>query len=295
MEERMAAVVSSVGELKQILTDYCNGNENIPNLFTGSVGCRNEKSFLLDDEEGRAFMNVIIRKRKNVKLAQLWVAGIEIDWKLLYEDAQKPARISLPVYPFSKTKYWYDSFDKNNAAPNTGKADQVTSAAPVESIVPGKMEEEIQKAYASYNGNEVVLKIIDRQIAIVSMQDRENRNMFSERMVYGLMAKFEEIRRNKDIKVVVITGYDNVFCMGGTQEQLSSISDRKSNFTDAPFLYRGLLDLNTCNAATGTMHQARADIGLFSDHSCNVGESVYSAAFHEIRIYAWYGSYNDSK
>ena len=76
-----------------------------------------------------------------------------------------------------------------------------------------------------YIGNEVDLKIIDNQIAVVSMQDKENRNMFSENIIVGLMAKFDEIRRNENIKAVIVTGCDNIFSMGGTKKLRSRVQE----------------------------------------------------------------------
>ncbi len=34
-----------------------------------------------------------------------WAKGAAVDWSLLYEG-EKPKRVSLPVYPFAKERYW---------------------------------------------------------------------------------------------------------------------------------------------------------------------------------------------
>ena len=39
------------------------------------------------------------------RLGQLWVSGIELDWKLLY-PGNRPRRLSLPAYPFDRRTYW---------------------------------------------------------------------------------------------------------------------------------------------------------------------------------------------
>ncbi|MGD9629019.1 MAG: amino acid adenylation domain-containing protein [Pyrinomonadaceae bacterium] len=40
-------------------------------------------------------------------LGQLWVNGVEIDWKGYYKD-EKRLRVSLPTYPFERKRYWVE-------------------------------------------------------------------------------------------------------------------------------------------------------------------------------------------
>ena len=40
-------------------------------------------------------------------LAQLWTAGLEIDWQGFY-DAERRRRVALPTYPFERQRYWVD-------------------------------------------------------------------------------------------------------------------------------------------------------------------------------------------
>ncbi|AWX56431.1 hybrid non-ribosomal peptide synthetase/type I polyketide synthase [Brevibacillus brevis] len=42
-------------------------------------------------------------------VAQLWLYGIDIDWKRFY-GAEKRRRVSLPGYPFEKKRYWINNF-----------------------------------------------------------------------------------------------------------------------------------------------------------------------------------------
>ncbi|MGM8225003.1 amino acid adenylation domain-containing protein [Cellvibrio sp. ARAG 10.3] len=41
-------------------------------------------------------------------LRDIWLRGAAIDWRRLYDD-EKPHRISLPGYPFSRTRHWIES------------------------------------------------------------------------------------------------------------------------------------------------------------------------------------------
>src|SRR5690606_20090138 len=41
------------------------------------------------------------------QLLQLWVRGMPVEWERLYERCQhRPAKVSLPTYPFSRERYW---------------------------------------------------------------------------------------------------------------------------------------------------------------------------------------------
>jgi enoyl-CoA hydratase/carnithine racemase len=52
------------------------------------------------------------------------------------------------------------------------------------------------------------------------MQDPAHKNMFTLDLIYGLIQDFEVIAAHPNYKVVILTGYDNYFATGGTQEGL---------------------------------------------------------------------------
>lgn len=112
MEQRIAVVVSDTGELKDKLTLFCRSEPGadieIENFYHGNVNpgkYKEEARLLVEGEEGEGYIRSIIEKGKLNKIAQLWTAGVDIDWKLLY-PAGTPKRISLPTYPFSRERYW---------------------------------------------------------------------------------------------------------------------------------------------------------------------------------------------
>ena len=68
---------------------------------------------LLGGTEGEELVATLIEKRNLVKLAQLWVHGVSIDWSLLYAMQSEtsavdgaPQRIALPSYPFAGERFW---------------------------------------------------------------------------------------------------------------------------------------------------------------------------------------------
>jgi polyketide synthase PksN len=55
-----------------------------------------------------------------LRIAARWISGAPINWTACYGDT-RPARISLPVYPFAATRYWVASRkDGDGAAPQGG-------------------------------------------------------------------------------------------------------------------------------------------------------------------------------
>ncbi|WP_304364761.1 SDR family NAD(P)-dependent oxidoreductase [Brevibacillus dissolubilis] len=106
MDERLALITASVAELKQKLTEFIQGKTSIAQLYRGNVKSNKAVTGLLTDgKEGKEFLQAIINERKLNKLAQLWVAGVEIDWTELSRQTQVK-RMPLPTYPFARERYW---------------------------------------------------------------------------------------------------------------------------------------------------------------------------------------------
>lgn len=280
-EERVAIVASDINELKQKLDEFCQDKKDLEGVYIGNI---NKSKSLFDEKSSAEYANILIKNREYSNLAQLWISGVKIDWNQLYIN-RKPRRISLPTYPFDAKRYWYNSFQKNASKEvKTQKPNNIitTHAEKSPKVVNGfEKPLDYSDAEKTYKGNEVSLQIIDESIALITLHDEKHRNMFSDNVVLGLMAKFAEVQRNENIKSIVITGYDNIFCMGGTREQLLGIADQKNSFTDVPFLYRGLLE---CPIPVITAIQGHASgggllFGLNGDIILMAEEGIYTAVF----------------
>ena len=57
-------------------------------------------------------------------------------------------------------------------------------------------------------------------------------------MIEGIMAAFNMVA--KTVKVIIITGDKNIFCMGGLKNNFWIYTNGKSSISDAPFLFEGL-------------------------------------------------------
>jgi acyl transferase domain-containing protein/enoyl-CoA hydratase/carnithine racemase/acyl carrier protein len=283
-EERLALIVAGPEELLEKLTAFVQGKEHPENLYRGNATLNRDVSRLIvDGKEGEVYTRMLVSENNLTKLAQLWVLGVQIDWRKLRRGSV-PRRISLPSYPFERQRYWFDSYPKQSG----------TASLPAAPLQPERAERSCggnfpktavsdrqwEAAAQSYRGNEVNLEIRG-DIALVRMEDKANKNMFSETMVAGLIARFKAIQRDETIKVAVVTGYENVFCMGGTRDQLLGIAEKRANFTDIPFLYRGLLDADIPVIAAIQGHASGGGLlfGLYADIVVMAEEAVYSAVF----------------
>ncbi len=124
---------------------------------------------------------------------------------------------------------------------------------------------------------------IEPEIVLVKMQDHVNKNTFSKELMESLINAFESIERNSEYKVVILTGYDNYFASGGTQEGLLEIQEGKANFNDGGDRNIYSLALN-CKIPVIAAMQGHGigggfAMGLFADFAILSKESIYTTNF----------------
>ncbi|MBD3316312.1 MAG: polyketide synthase of type I, partial [Chitinivibrionales bacterium] len=106
MDFRLGFAVDSIENLIRKLSDWCNGERDVPDVHFGNVKKTKEAvSFLNTDDDLQQAIDKWIISKKMSKLIEAWVKGLEIDWLKLYSDAV-PKRVSLPGYPFARERYW---------------------------------------------------------------------------------------------------------------------------------------------------------------------------------------------
>lgn len=303
---RLAVIAADAKKLQQKLKDFLKDRNENNSFITGSV--TEKKDYSLKDLP-IVPIKESIHNEDYMEVAKLWVTGAKIDWNILYSD-EKPKTLSLPTYPFERKRYWYNSYQKISETKERTPAERIPAEritperTPIERVsqesipkesgqviitnpqnefVSNGFEQELDLVYAEskYKGNEVSLQIIEESIALITMQDENNRNMFAENLVLGLMARFAQVKKDPRIKAIIVTGYENIFSMGGTQEQLLNIAEQKNSFTDAPFLYRGLLEAPVPVITAIQGHAAGGGLlfGLFGDIVIMAKEGIYSAVF----------------
>lgn len=128
--------------------------------------------------------------------------------------------------------------------------------------------------------NDVVDLNVDNGIAKIQLIDRMARNTFSKQLIQGLNNVFQQVKNNTSIKVVIIYGYDNYFCCGGTQEELIDMALGKVTFVELGF-YRLLLDCEVPTIAAMQGHAIGGGLafGCYADFIILAEECIYSANF----------------
>lgn len=138
--------------------------------------------------------------------------------------------------------------------------------------------------------NEVVRLTKERGVAVVALQEREHGNTFTQRFIRDLKAVFGAIDADAEVKVVVVHGYDNYFCCGGTKEELISLYESyrgreqgrppTHHFTDLAFhdiLLR--CEVPVISAMQGHALGGGLAFGCFADIIVMGEQCVYSANF----------------
>jgi polyketide biosynthesis enoyl-CoA hydratase PksI len=81
----------------------------------------------------------------------------------------------------------------------------------------------------------------ENHIAVVVLEEKENKNTFTDRFIQGVKNAFAALREYPGIKVVIVHGYENFFCCGGTREELMALQEsyqkgeQAVRFTDSGF------------------------------------------------------------
>ena len=104
MPERLALVVSSTAELQHQLAQVAAGGAIPQGCYRHSIRNRELAGGVAD----KSLLPTLIETRDLARLAEQWVAGAKIDWRLLY-GSHLPRRISAPTYPFARERHWVTS------------------------------------------------------------------------------------------------------------------------------------------------------------------------------------------
>jgi|GEM_PF-1688956 len=103
--EKLALVISDPEQAVQYLGDFAAGNTS-KKVLTSRSDKASELQKPLEEDYGITFLRHLVSDGKLDALARLWLSGVTIDWKLIFE----PRRIvSLPTYPFAKRHFWLNS------------------------------------------------------------------------------------------------------------------------------------------------------------------------------------------
>lgn len=129
-------------------------------------------------------------------------------------------------------------------------------------------------------GQVVSITELENNVVLIKMEDRNSRNTFSQALMQGIIDAFDQIKVNKTYKVVILTGYDNYFCCGGTKEELFAIYNKEMQFADLNFFTHALeCEIPVISAMQGHAIGGGFIFGLYSDFSILGKENIYTTNF----------------
>lgn len=117
-------------------------------------------------------------------------------------------------------------------------------------------------------------------VVLIQLQDQEQKNAFSEALVRGLAEAFEQLNASPSYKVVVLSGDERYFSVGGTRESLMDIQQGKAKYSDAPIYELPLrCEIPVIAAMNGHAFGAGWSLGMFCDQVLLAEECLYSTRF----------------
>lgn len=109
MEERLALVVGSIGELGDGLQAWLEDRTDAIGCYRGRANSGSGAVALFNtDTDLQATVDRWFATGKLGRIVDLWVQGVTIDWRKAHERADQPQLISLPAYAFARDRCWVD-------------------------------------------------------------------------------------------------------------------------------------------------------------------------------------------
>jgi polyketide biosynthesis enoyl-CoA hydratase PksI len=124
-------------------------------------------------------------------------------------------------------------------------------------------------------------------VGVVALEDRQSKNTFSPGFVENLKRAFDLVAQSPDLHVVVVHGFDNYFCCGGTKEELVGLvegvrsQDTRGVSLDGLMFYDLFLrcEVPVIAAMQGHAIGGGLALGLFADFCILAEECIYNAVF----------------
>jgi polyketide synthase PksN len=196
MQERLAIVTSSKGELVQQLEDFIKNDMRLAeDIFTANIKDENN-DFLLKGKAGAAYIKEAIQEKELASIAQLWTKGVEIKWELLNSSTSPLQKISLPTYPFAKEKYWVQTIDSVTKHGSIAKLHELVHT--------NESDFEAQKFASVFTGTEWFLEdhLVQNEKVIAGVAYLEMAREAVERSTHQKVTQFKDVTWLHPIKVL---------------------------------------------------------------------------------------------
>ena len=157
MDERAVFLVTSTVDLKEQLANFVDPHySGDSQIYSGNVNAGKDTfRLLMSDNNINKVFDEWVSSGTGAKIASLWVHGVSIDWGLLYHG-RKPAKISLPTYPFKKDRYWLKEVDFSNTKASPMLAFQTTQQAVLHPLLHENTSDLYEQRYSTtFTGQEL--------------------------------------------------------------------------------------------------------------------------------------------
>ena len=247
LEARLALVVEDLNGLRAELRRFISDGHPGERGWLGTVSGTNSAG---------SECVALFRAGRLREVAERWAAGAAVDWRACVAGAAR-CRVRLPVTPLPEERCWIGAWKSKIGAVAVPSAPSAGARYPVK------------------------LQILEGGIAVLSMREDGNRNMLTDELLRALEQSFAEITSRPELTVVVLTGSEQVFCMGGAPEALEALAAKQKTFTDAAFVYEGLLrcELPVIAAIRGHAAGGGLAFGLYADAVVMSRDGSYTANF----------------
>lgn len=114
----------------------------------------------------------------------------------------------------------------------------------------------------------------------IQLRDHEHKNMLSAPLVLAIAEAFDKVARSPEFSVVILTGYDKYFSLGGNKESLEAIQRGTAKFSDT-LIYSVALDCEIPVIAALQGHGIGAGwaMGMYADYVLLSNESIYISPY----------------
>jgi acyl transferase domain-containing protein/acyl carrier protein len=106
MPERLAVLASSREQARERLCAFAAGESASPAGVYAGRASKPGQPVRRRGEAWRRYIEALVAEHDLDALAGLWVAGEEIEWRLLHGERHNRRRVRVPTYPFEPTRHW---------------------------------------------------------------------------------------------------------------------------------------------------------------------------------------------
>ncbi|MFE3544345.1 SDR family NAD(P)-dependent oxidoreductase [Nocardia sp. NPDC059177] len=243
---RLAVSCTSSSQLAVALADYADGAPSGPQHSSG----------VADNIEHSAPCTGSARE-----IAPAWCAGATLDPRA----TPIGRRVSLPVAPLDTEECRLGGW-RDRATPER---------------LPAESTEEQIVSLPSESGSGHSFSLLPHGIGLLRLDSPATHNMLTDDLLELLGSVLAQVDADDAVRVLVIAGNGDEFCLGGTPEAVSDVAAQRTTFADAAVVYEGLAACRkpVVTALAGNAFGGGLAFGLYGDLVVMSRDAYYAANF----------------